>query len=245
METFEAFLDKLKLFKTQYATKQLNINISQITTLIMAGAFDSLCTVTPDYVTRLKMIELVKKVASSKAVLAVGKKGAIGLAEIDSEFTRMRWLSSVNPTFQFRISDRYSSTLAALGFKATGATSIPYKKENLRIHSSYSSVYDERCLRPYMSKSAVSKPGIVALYLGYETKTWGEGKKLRKLKFTDGSEEFEVVMWPNYGTNDEFDNKLTQAMYNYRRKVCLVIGKPGNHRGYKTFTLQELIALDL
>lgn len=250
MENFEEFLLKVKDLKTNYAAGQIKLDAPAIYNLIMAGAFDSLLGGDVSLEERYEAIERYKKFSKSSAQLPKSKTAALGMNEIKDEFTRKLWLTGVNPLFTFKVCDYYHSALEHIGFKATGAKNLKYRKEQTQfseatdIFGSFNSLFMEKTLRIYGNRNTTRRPAIVGIYQGYETKFWGDGNEFKKIKISDGASENIGTLWPKRGTQNQYDIKMREFLKTTRGKACIFMGKVGvNKRGYQFFTLQEIIPL--
>lgn len=245
MNKFEELLEKISELKKNYENGQIKINVSGVMTLLMSGAMDSLFDEPLTIKDRLDAIEKFKKAAASKASLPKNKGSAIGMSDINDEFTRNLWMTNVNPLFSFKICDFYKDAIESMNFKPTGAPNLRYRKERtdlggpVDIFGSFNSLFDPRTLNIYSSKNMTRQPAIVAIYKGYTTQNWSGGK-FRKLTIDDGSSEITAVIWPDRKTGG-YDKKLENAMNTYHGFPCLFIGKIGMNKGFKSFTVYDIL----
>jgi hypothetical protein len=142
--------------------------------------------------------------------------------------------------FTFSISDHYHSAMNVMGYSLTGKPNLKYRKGEEDIFSNFRAMFAPQCVQFYGNRNVTRRPGIVALYTGYQTLTYSRGKFI-KVHLSDGSEDMEGVIWPAYGTADSFDPALVNALRTYKKKVCLVMAKIGkNNRGFNSLTIQEM-----
>ena len=117
------FLNKIKAFKTEYASKQLNLNAGSLTTLLFAGAFDTMIDHLPRPLTYQNYHALcsdLKKALGSKAALPKAKKTeALGIENIDSEIKLNMWRYQANPLHQFSLTDHFRGFMTSEGFQKT------------------------------------------------------------------------------------------------------------------------------
>lgn len=118
------FLDKIVAFKNYAAARQLNLNAGSLTTLLFAGAFDSMIE-SPTVLTYKDYHQLctnLKKALGSKAELPGAKKNeALGIEDIDSEIKLNMWRYQANPLHRFSLVDHFSGFMAAEGFEKANA----------------------------------------------------------------------------------------------------------------------------
>lgn len=256
---FEKLLEKIRTYRYRYEPGQLKISVPPVITLILSGVMDSLFEKELTLEERFEAIEQFRKAVDSKAKLLEGKKGEIGPAEIEDSFTHNLWLSKVNPIHRFDLTSYFSSAMKIMGFKETGDLYRKYKKEEfiaeesqkspLDVYASFDSLLRPRNIAFYSSPKHNKEgriPGIVAIYQGYETKTFtdrnGEKREFRKITLNDGSKEFEATLWPDYHTQD-YDKSILECLSSNRRKPCLIFGKISQNRGYNSFSILKMIAL--
>lgn len=247
MPTFEDLLEKVKDLKKNYEPGQIKINVPATMALIMSGAMDSLFGKALSVQERLDAIKKFKDAANSEAALPSSRTDSIGMNEIDSEFTRNLWVSAINPLHMFKICDHYRQALESMGFVDTKRPNMRYRKLNpgvggaIDVFGSWKSLNDPRAIRIYSSKNNRNQPAIVAIYKGYETKTFGAGRKYRKLKFHDGSSLEEGLMWPERNSSS-FDRILEMKLESAKGKPCLVIGRMTfSAKGYRSFMVTDVI----
>lgn len=249
MQKFEELLQKIARLKKEYAAGQIKINAAGVFTLIMSGAMDSLIKEEGEVslVERLAAIERFKKATGSSAQLPKAKGEALGMCDIEDEFGRRAWLSSINPVFSFYVCDYFKEALASIGFSSTGTKHLRYRKEKtdfsapVDIFGSFASLFLPKTLQIYGNRNMVRKPAIVGIYKGYNTQSWGNGNQFRKLKISDGTTVGEGTVWPIRGTND-YEHNLANQMNSCHGKACLFIGRVGvSKKGYKSFTVERII----
>ena len=245
MNKFQELLEKILVLKSDYESGQVKITVPGVMTLIMAGGMDSLFDHALTVKDRLVAIEQFKKAMGSKASLPKTKTTGIGMAFITDEFSRSLWMCNVNPLFSFKICDYYKDAIESMEFVPTGTPNLRFRKEKtdlggpVDIFGSLNSLFDPRTLNIYSSKNMLRQPAIVAIYKGYATQNWSGGK-FRKLTIDDGASEMTAVCWPSRQTGD-FDKKLENAMKNYKGLPCLFVGKVGMNRGFRSFTISDII----
>lgn len=249
MQKFDQLLLKIEDMKKNYEAKQMKINVGGVMTLIMAGAMDSLFDKELTLQERFAAIEAFKKAMGSQAKIPSARAGGgMGMDEIHDDFSRNLWLTNTNPLFSFKVCDYYKDAVLSMGFKATGTQHLRYRKERtgmgnpVDIFGSFNSLFEPRTLSLYSNRNIDRQPGIVAIYRGYSTQTWGAGNKMRKVIMNDGTSESTGVIWPERGTSDVFDKKLDHALNLYRDKACLFVGKlQVSSRGFKSFCITDII----
>jgi len=247
----EQLIELLKEVKKNGGAKKHNIGAPALAILVMSGAMDQVFgDRKPSAAERIKLIERMNKAIGSTAKLAEGKKGAIGIGDVDDELSRNIWMTSINPLHQFKLCDYYKNTLEMLGYKYTGKENIRFIKTDVRtgtgdipidILGSFQSMFDERSMAIYTNKNFKRMPAIVALYQGYETKSYGQGSKMRRVKLNDGAAETDGVIWPEYNTQDQFPPKIENALKIKRGTPVLVIGKLSERKGFKSLQINEII----
>lgn len=244
--TYDEFIGVLKSIKSEYqGTKgeAIKLNAGGLFTMVMAGVFDSTIKEQPvSLSTRFKMMEMLRSALKTKASTAKSRDASIlPIDEIDSELTRLMWLSQVNPAFVFRISDQYTEAMKIMGYADTGAPNMKYRNQSEDIFTNFRALFSERALVYYSNRNVDRVPGIIAIYRGYQTINYGEGKKMMRVTLYDGSKEETGVVWPKYNTNDEFDPGVLNALRSYRNKVCIVLGKVSRStRGYPSFAIRDV-----
>jgi len=241
IQTFSEFLDRARELKEKYEKDQIKINAKSIFILMLAGAFDEMIKADLGREIVLKdRFDLMYKVRSSLRSTARFEDIR---AEMPTELDRQVWLAQNNPTHVFNIVDYFDSAMKAMDFVPTGKPGLKYRKANFDVFSNYPALTDERCLTYYANKNVKRYQVIVATYSGAVSQSYSRGK-FYKLTFNDGVHEFTGTVWPAYGTADQFDPSLLNAIRTYRGKVCLVIGRANKSAsGYLGFTVRSVRAI--
>lgn len=244
--TYDEFINVVKSIKNDYqGTKgeSIKLNAAGLFTMVMGGVFDSTVKEQPvSLSTRFKMMDMLRSALKTKASTSKSRDSSIlPIDEIDSELTRLMWLSQVNPAFVFRISDQYTEAMKVMGYVDTGAPNMKYRNQCEDIFTNFRALFSERALTYYGNRNVDRVPGIIAIYRGYQTISYGEGKKMMRVALYDGSTEESGVVWSKYNTNDEFDPGVVNALKSYRNKVCIVLGKVSrSSRGYPSFAIRNM-----
>lgn len=122
------FLEKLKTFKKECASRvpgeegkmqmQLNLNAGSLSTLLFAGAFDSMIERTIiTYKDYHELCQQMKDALGSDAELPSAKKNeSLGIADIDSEIKLNMWRYQANPLHKFSLDEHFRGFLEAEGF---------------------------------------------------------------------------------------------------------------------------------
>ena len=241
IQKFSEFLDRARELKDKYEKNQVKVNAKSIFILMLAGAFDEMIKADIGREPTLKdRFDLMYKVRSSLKSTARFEDIR---AEMPTELDRQIWLAKNNPTHVFNIVDYFEGAMTAMGFIPTGMPSLKYRKDNLDVFSSYPALTDERCLTYYANRNVKRYQVIVVAYSGAVTQSYSRGK-FYKLSFSDGVHDFQGTVWPAYGTTDQFDPSLLNAIRTYKGKVCLVIGKANRSAsGFLGFNVRSLRAI--
>jgi DNA polymerase III alpha subunit len=255
LQTFEDFLEKVKKVKSEYATGQVKINASAVMSLIMSGAFDSLLPNTPSTTERFELIAKFKKAVGSTADFPKTKNSIIDMSEISSEFDRNLWMNTINPLFTFKICDQFSELLTTIGYVRFNTPNIRFSKPEEKtsngltvsnavdVFGSHSSLFHELAIERYTNRNYNRTPAICAIYNGYETRGWGDGNKMRKVKMHDGTVEFEGTIWGRSGPGEtKFDPILENKLKIARGTPCLFIGGLSKSKsGFKSFIVKDIV----
>lgn len=221
----------------------------------------------PPYLRYRTMVAEVASALKSDAELPKSSKSEpVGIRDIDSEASLILWRHLVNPLFTWPLSDVPSFRSAILspdvfGFTENhqgkrderGRPQIPFVK-NRSDRSSYdlygsweypfenpSSMYE------YNQRDAKRKAAVIGIVVSvthgtYEDKKTKESKPRANVVFFDGFREYEVTIWPSWGTG-----QLNAALMSDLKPCAfgILVIKPSVYRGKKGGTLISFYKMSL
>jgi hypothetical protein len=100
----------------------------------------------------------------------------------------------------------------------------------------------DKVVQYFSNKNVHRQPAIVAVYEGYETKTFSNGKFI-KIRLFDGSQNFEAAIWPLFGKPGSFDPKLTSFIRSGHQKSAIFICRLTKTRGFVNLSVKDVIEL--
>jgi hypothetical protein len=241
VKDFDEFLARLKEIRNGYASKQIKLNTQGLYTMVMSGAMDSLIGRSLTIAERHEYNERIRYLLKAKTEPAEGKKGELGIADIQTEVDRSVWLAQRNPFYCFRFADEYTSALKTLGFIPTNAANMIARSTWADVFSNWGGMTSAKAIAYYSNPNVHKMVGIVAQFQGYETKKWARGEFL-KVKMFDGGRLFEGAVWPEYGKKT-YSPKLYSFLRSEKRKTAVFIGKIKETNGFVNFTITEIFEL--
>ena len=236
--TFTELLLRLKEAREKFDSQDLKLNAQGVYTVIMAGSLDGLLEKPPSIAERFVLMEQARAILKSKTMPAAGKKGSIGIADIVTELDRHVWLAQQNPFYCFRFADQYSNALKVLGYSLTNAPNLVARDSSTDVFSNWGALCSTKVVTYYTNPNVRRRVAIVAQYMGFETKQYSRGTFL-KLKCFDGSQQFEVTVWPEYGKTT-FPPKLASFVRSQRKSVAIFAGKLTSSRGFTNLSIQDI-----
>lgn len=193
------FLESIKDFKTNYASKQLRLDFGSLSKLLYAGAFASMFGKDLNFEETQIAIEELRKALGSKAELGKAKKTELfGTSEIESDIRLLLWRNQVLPTTKFQLADYFKNAITQLGLRETGNENMPFSNNSVDLWSSWNMVLSEAPVyRFYMQKPAPKNIAFVGMIEEVTPFYYKEGTKeaLRFKLFTGIDCIPSVVVW--------------------------------------------------
>jgi hypothetical protein len=166
---WQDFLEKVSVFKKDYRSGQVTLNVGSLATLIYSGAFDYMVTGKPDHADYRRMAEEIKNALGSTAKPQKAKKGEIyGIEDIDSDLLLDVWRRSVNPLYQFDFISKLKGFIEKEGFvefdNVKAREVLPYIKKSTRppyaLSTAWSQLFEDPDYRsPFFRRATYDQNG--------------------------------------------------------------------------------------
>jgi hypothetical protein len=196
------FLANIKNFKTNFAAGQLRLDYGTLSTLLYAGAFNSM------FQKELTLSEI--EIAAKELKTALGsqaepkeatKTELFGIADIDSEIRLLLWRNQALPTTKFNLAQYFKNALTQFGLREQQNDDVPFTNAEKDLWLSWNKVIgDRRFYRAYMEKTFPKRPAFVGMIedvssFSYESK--GKNKEAMRFRLFTGVDTIpSVVIWP-------------------------------------------------
>jgi hypothetical protein len=212
MMLWNDFLTNIKDYKTNYAAGQLKLDYGTLSTLLFAGAFDSmfgkeLCLSEIENAAK----ELKQTLGSQAEPKEATKTELFGIADIDSEIRLLLWRNQALPTTKFQLAKYFKNALAQLGLREQDNDDIPFSNNSRDLWLSWNKIInDKRINRFYMQKTPPKTPcfiGMIEDVSSFTYKSKEKEKEALRFKLYTGIDCIpSVVIWP------ERDGKVHPAL---------------------------------
>ena len=218
------FLTNIKAYKKGYKAGQLRMDYGTLSTLLYAGAFDSMF----GRDLQLKDIEEaalnLKLALGSEAEPKEAKKNEMfGIADIDSQIRLLLWRNQNLPTTRFELARHFKNALTQLGLRENiGNLNSPFKNDTQDLWLSWNQVAtDQRIHRVYMQKEAPKKPSFVGMIEEVNPFTYGQEKEAIRFKLFTGIDYVPTVIWPK-GKNTKIESYLKKDIIKKQYGLAVV-----------------------
>jgi hypothetical protein len=193
------FLESIKDFKANYASKQLRLDFGTLSKLLYAGAFASMFGKDLNFEETQIAMEELRKALGSKAELGKAKKTELfGTSEIESDIRLLLWRNQVLPTTKFQLADYFKNAITQLGLRATGNENMPFSNNSIDLWASWNTVMsDPHVFRFYMQKPAPKNCAFVGMIEDVTMFYYKEGtKEALKINLFTGIDNIpSIVVW--------------------------------------------------
>ncbi len=241
MMTWTELLEKIKVFKKEYESGQVDLRAGSLISLLFAGGFDSIIGITNvDFLEYQRLAkELLDALGSKASLPKAGKNDVIGIDQISSNLDLHLWRSEANSTYKFDFTDLFESFLAALKFKKregdVSHTRRVEGKPQIDIFRSMKTLFDDPRYKSYFKYKANALVGLVGIVRDWNVRTTKAGREMGTFKiFLGDSTSPGINVWPMKGE--------TFISYKQKQFICngqsgLAIVRPDIYNNRPQFTL--------